>query len=229
MPIGIGILVVLMLIIFPSLFRTSINSNAIIVESVKRGTVENTLSAEGVVEPFGEMVLVSPATAKIKSIYQQAGAVLDSGQVILELDAEFMALEYKRLEDELRLKDNNVQKLRLELEKNLQQIKLENEIKNLQVKNFEASVNRMQRLYEIGGATKEALNQSQQDLEIARLEKEKLQSEYEYKKASFGQELANENILSSIQRQKLEELGKKLEDSKITANTPGMLTWVERE
>lgn len=52
-PIGIGILVVLMLIIFPSLFRTSINSNAIIVESVKRGTVENTLSAEGVVEPFG--------------------------------------------------------------------------------------------------------------------------------------------------------------------------------
>lgn len=227
-PIGIGILVVLMLIIFPSLFRTSINSNAIIVESVKRGTVENTLSAEGVVEPFGEMVLVSPATAKIKSIYQQAGAVLDSGQVILELDAEFMALEYKRLEDELRLKDNNVQKLRLELEKNLQQIKLENEIKNLQVKNFEASVNRMQRLYEIGGATKEALNQSQQDLEIARLEKEKLQSEYEYKKASFGQELANENILSSIQRQKLEELGKKLEDSKITANTPGMLTWVEK-
>lgn len=86
----------------------------------------------------------------------------------------------------------------------------------------------MQRLYEIGGATKEALNQSQQDLEIARLEKEKLQSEYEYKKASFGQELANENILSSIQRQKLEELGKKLEDSKITANTPGMLTWVEK-
>lgn len=103
-PIGIGILVVLMLIIFPSLFRTSINSNAIIVESVKRGTVENTLSAEGVVEPFGEMVLVSPATAKIKSIYQQAGAVLDSGQVILELDAEFMALEYKRLEDELQVK-----------------------------------------------------------------------------------------------------------------------------
>lgn len=83
-------------------------------------------------------------------------------------------------------------------------------------------------MYEIGGATKEALNQSQQDLEIARLEKEKLQSEYEYKKASFGQELANENILSSIQRQKLEELGKKLEDSKITANTPGMLTWVEK-
>lgn len=84
-----------------------------------------------------------------------------------------MALEYKRLEDELRLKDNNVQKLRLELEKNLQQIKLENEIKNLQVKNFEASVNRMQRLYEIGGATKEALNQSQQDLEDCQVRKGK--------------------------------------------------------
>lgn len=134
MPIGIGILVVLMLIIFPSLFRTSINSNAIIVESVKRGTVENTLSAEGVVEPFGEMVLVSPATAKIKSIYQQAGAVLDSGQVILELDAEFMALEYKRLEDELRLKDNNVQKLRLELEKTCNKLNLRTKLKICRLK-----------------------------------------------------------------------------------------------
>lgn len=227
-PVGIGISALLLFIILPSFFRASLDPDTIIIETVKHGTVENTLSAEGIVEPFGEMVLVSPATAKIKSIYQQAGTVLDSGQAILELDAEFMALEYKRLEDELRLKDNNVQKLRLELEKNLQQIKLENEIKNLQVKNFEAAVNRMERLYEIGGATKEALNQSKQDLEIARLEKQKLQSEYEYKKASFGQELANENILSSIQQQKLDELGKKLEDSKIKANSHGMLTWVEK-
>ncbi|SFS55554.1 HlyD family secretion protein [Zhouia amylolytica] len=227
-PMGIGGVVIFLLIGLPQFFRASLERDAVIIETVKRGSVANTLSAEGIVEPFGEVVLVSPATAKIKSVFREAGAVIDSGQAILQLDAEFMAREYKRLEDELKLKDNNVQKLRLELQKNLRQIKLENEIKELQVKNFIAAVDRMERLYEIGGATKEALNESKQNLEIARLEKEKLQSEYEYKKASFGQELANESILSSIQRQKLEELGKKLEDASLKAQQAGMLTWVEK-
>lgn len=227
-PAGITLGAIILLVVVPRFFRTSLDRNTIIIESVKRGNVENTLSAEGVVEPFGEIILVSPVTAKIKSVFHEAGAVIDSGQAILELDAEFMKLEYNRLNDELKLKDNNVQKLRLELQKNLQQIRLENEIKSLQVKNYEAAVNRMERLYEIGGATKEALDQSKQDLEIARLEKEKLQSEYEFKKASFGQELANENILSSIQRQKLDELGQKLEDSRLKTNISGMLTWVEK-
>ncbi|ETN95758.1 efflux RND transporter periplasmic adaptor subunit [Zhouia amylolytica] len=227
-PMGIGGVVIFLLIGLPQFFRSSLERDAVIIETVKRGSVANTLSAEGIVEPFGEVVLVSPATAKIKSVFREAGAVIDSGQAILQLDAEFMAREYKRLEDELKLKDNNVQKLRLELQKNLRQIKLENEIKELQVKNFIAAVDRMERLYEIGGATKEALNESKQNLEIARLEKEKLQSEYEYKKASFGQELANESILSSIQRQKLEELGKKLEDASLKAQQAGMLTWVEK-
>lgn len=227
-PMGIGGVVIFLLVGLPQFFRASLERDAVIIETVKRGSVANTLSAEGIVEPFGEVVLVSPATAKIKSVFREAGAVIDSGQAILQLDAEFMAREYKRLEDELKLKDNNVQKLRLELQKNLRQIKLENEIKELQVKNFIAAVDRMERLYEIGGATKEALNESKQNLEIARLEKEKLQSEYEYKKASFGQELANESILSSIQRQKLEELGKKLEDASLKAQQAGMLTWVEK-
>src|SRR5690606_1485537 len=115
------------------------------------------------------------------------------------------------LEEELNLKDNNVVRLKLELEKNIRDIELDDRIKDLQVQNFEALLSDAQRLLEIGGSTQEEVEKARQNLAIARLEKHKLENELEYRKASIESDVLNEKIQSSIQEKRLVEIQKKIE------------------
>ncbi len=213
--------------IFRQILSPTVRRADIIVGEVKAGEMENTVSANGTVEPSSEIVLVSPLSAKIRQVLIDNGSQVKAGDAILILDTEYSELEYTRLTDELKLKDNNVVRLRLELEKNIRDIELDDQVKNLQVKNFEALLADAKRLKAIGGMTQEEVDKAGQNLNIALLEKKKLENELKYRKESIASSVLNEQIQSSIQKKRLDELAKKLRNSTIRAEVPGVITWLD--
>lgn len=213
--------------IFRQLLTPAVKRSDLIVGEVKAGEMENTVSANGTVEPSSEIVLVSPLSAKIRQVVTENGKQVKSGDAILILDTEYSELEYQRLKDELKLKDNNVVRLKLELEKNIRDIELDDQVKNLQVKNFEALLADAKRLKNIGGMTQEEVDKANQNLNIALLEKKKLENELKYRKESIASSVMNEQIQSSIQQKRLDELAKKLKNSTIRAEAAGVITWLD--
>ncbi len=205
----------------------TVKRNSLIVGEVREGEMENTVSANGTVEPSSEIVLVSPLTAKIRRVVTENGNPVKVGDPILILDTEYSELEYERLKDELKLKDNNVVRLKLELEKNIRDIELDDEVKELQVKNFEALLADAKRLQAIGGMTQEEVDKARQNLNIALLEKKKLENELKYRKESIASSVLNEQIQSSIQKQRMDELAKKLKNATVRAEVPGVITWLD--
>lgn len=205
----------------------TVKRNSLIVGEVREGEMENTVSANGTVEPSSEIVLVSPLTAKIRRIVTENGNAVQVGDPILILDTEYSELEYERLKDELKLKDNNVVRLKLELEKNIRDIELDDEVKDLQVKNFEALLADARRLQAIGGMTQEEVDKARQNLNIALLEKKKLENELKYRKESIASSVLNEQIQSSIQKQRMDELAKKLKNATLRAEASGVITWLD--
>lgn len=213
--------------IFRQLLAPTVKRSDLIVGEVKAGEMENTVSANGTVEPSSEIVLVSPLSAKIRQVVTENGTQVKTGDAILVLDTEYSELEFQRLQDELKLKDNNVVRLKLELEKNIRDIELDDQVKNLQVKNFEALLADAKRLKAIGGMTQEEVDKANQNLNIALLEKKKLENELKYRKESIASSVMNEQIQSSIQKKRLDELAKKLKNSTIRAEVAGVITWLD--
>lgn len=213
--------------LFRNLLTPTIKRSDLIVGEAREGEMENTVSANGTVEPSSEIVLVSPLSAKIRQVVTENGTQVKSGDAILILDTEYSELEFQRVKDELKLKDNNVVRLQLELEKNIRDIELDDQVKDLQVKNFEALLADARRLQAIGGMTQEEVDKARQNLAIALLEKKKLENELQYRKGSIASSVLNEQIQSSIQRKRLDELAKKLKNATVRAEVPGVITWLD--
>ncbi len=205
----------------------SVKRADILVGEVREGEIDNTISANGIVEPSSEIVLVSPLSAKVMKVVKENGTRVEPGEAILILDTEYTQMEFQRLVDELRLKDNNVVKLKLELEKNIRDIELDDQVKDLQLKKLRASLSDAQRLKTIGGVTQEEVDQAKQNLEIALLEKKKLENELKYRKESIASSVQNEQIQASIQKKRLDELDKKLKNATVHSTEEGVITWLE--
>ena len=111
------------------LLTKKIDNDDLHIATVEYGDMQNTLSADGVVIPSLEREVNSPVATEIKRIVKRNGEFVEKGDLILELDPEFTQLSYDQLYDELNLKRNNIDKLKLEYDKNLRDLDYQDQIK----------------------------------------------------------------------------------------------------
>ena len=199
------------------------------VVTVERGVMENTITASGLVVPAFEQQINAPVNTEIKSVLLRSGTRVEPGDLIIELDEEFVRLEFESINDELELKKNNITKLRLEFEKNLRELDYENQIKALQLSSLEAKLKDARRLKEIGGATQEEVQQAELNLQIANLEKKKLENDLNFRKQTINSDRRNLELEVMIQEKKLSELRRKLKETSVVAPRPGVITWLNED
>lgn len=199
------------------------------IARVEKGNMKSTLSAAGTVVAASERVINAPVTTEIQKVLLRTGAKVMPGDLILQLDQEFTTLEYEKLQDELSLRRNNIDKLKLEYDKNLRDLDYEDQIKALQLNELEAQLIDQKRLLEIGGATDEEVESADLQLKIARLQKQKLENELEFKRAVNSTEKNNLQLEYNIQAKRLKELRKKLSETKVKSPDAGVITWINED
>lgn len=227
--VWLGITLVAALFGFRKLISPSVEKSDFRFATVDRGPIENSLTASGMVIPAFEQILTSPTTARIQQVNLQSGTEVEPGDVIMELDDEYVSLEYEQLKDELNLRKNNVVSLKLQYDKDLRDLELEDQIKALQLSSLEALLADAQRLQKIGGATQEEVEKANLDLKIARLEKQKLENDLSYRQKSVNSDRRKLELEVQIQEKKLRELSRKLTETKVTAPQAGVVTWLNEE
>lgn len=214
------------------LLRNSLNNTVenkdIRIATAETGDVENTLTASGEVQPDFEAVVTSPITAVIQQTYLDAGASVKVGDKILELDKEFTQLNVDKLKDELELKRNSIIKLRWELEKNFYDLKINDSIKVLKINSLRADIENTKRLFKAGGGTRESIEQAEQNLRIAQLEKRQLENDIRIKQQTMRADIRESEIGAQIKEKDLQELQRKLQQANIVANRAGVLTYVNK-
>lgn len=214
------------------LLRNSLNNTVenkdIRIATAETGDVENTLTASGEVQPDFEAVVTSPITAVIQQTYLDAGASVKVGDKILELDKEFTQLNVDKLKDELELKRNSIVKLRWELEKSFYDLKINDSIKVLKINSLRADIENTKRLFKAGGGTRESIEQAEQNLRIAQLEKRQLENDIRVKQQTMRADIRESEIGAQIKEKDLQELQRKLQQANIVANRVGVLTYVNK-
>ena len=199
------------------------------ITKVERGDIQNTLTASGVVVPTYEREINAPVDTEIEKVLKSSGSVVKAGDLILQLDEEYTQLTYDQLNDELLLKRNNVDKLKLEYDKNLIDLGYQDNIKGLQLEELTAEVTDQKRLKEVGGATAEEVEQAELLLKIAKLEKKMLENELTYRQNVNVNEKRGLELEYTIQENKLKELSRKLRETKVKAPQAGVITWINQD
>lgn len=209
-------------------FSSSIKKQNITTAVVEIGNIENTISASGEILPEFEQVITSPVNASIKSVSMDAGSSVKPGQSILSLDKQATDMEYEKLKFQLEGKKNNIEKLKLEFNKSFYDIQSNNSIKELKINSLQAAVENAKRLYKAGGGTREEIDQAEQDLKVALLEKKQLENEIKSKQQTMKVDIKESQIAAQIQQTDLTELQRKLQQANIVANRAGVVTWVNK-
>lgn len=209
-------------------FKPALTEADITTAVVEVGTIENTINATGEILPEFEEILSSPINASIKEVLLDAGKKVDHGQSILTLDKSASQTEYDRLRFQMESKENEIRKLRLDLEKSFFDIKSNNSIKQLRISNLKDGVAAAQRLLKAGGGTKEDVERAALDLKVAELEKLQLENEIKSKQQTMKIEIREAEIALKIQQNELESLNKKLKLADVIATRSGVVTWVNK-
>ena len=211
------------------ILSTNINLSEFRTTTVESGPVNQSVTASGIIIPSFEEVLTSPISGAIEKVHTLPGTAVEKGDELLQLDKEFTQLEYEQLKDQLTLRENNVLKLKLEFDKNVKDLKLDDEMKLLQISSLEAALKDIKHLQEVGGATIEDVEEAELLLKISKLEKKKLENELEFREASLEKDKQNLELEVEIQKKKLAELSRKLRETNVTAKRRGVVTWVNEK
>ena len=213
---------------FRAYIKSSVERSSITTAVVELGNVENTLNASGEVLPEFEEVLTSPIHASIKEALRNAGNKVKAGESVLTLDKSGSEADYEKLKFQLESKQNEINKLRLDLNKSFYDIKSNNDIKQLRISSLIDAVENARRLFKAGGGTQENVEQAQLNLQVARLEKQQLENEIRSKQQTMQIEIKEAQISGAIQRSDLNALQRKLDLANIVATRPGVVTYLNK-
>jgi HlyD family secretion protein len=193
------------------------------------GKVEEAITASGLVVPAFEQQLTASISAAIQEVHRQSGDQVERGDTILQLDEEYIRLQFESLTDQMELKKNKITRLRHEYDKNIQDLAYESEIKALQISSLEAQLADTRRLREIGSATPEEVDQAQLQLDIARLEKQKLDNELRFREQVLPGDRRNLELEVRMEEKKSSELARKLRETSVIAPRSGVITWINED
>jgi HlyD family secretion protein len=208
--------------------KTSVKQNDIRTAVAEVGSIENTLTASGEVQPEFEQVITSPITAIIQNVLLNEGANVQKGQRILELDKEFTRLNFEKQKDQLDLKRNSIVKLKLDLDRSFFDLKINDSIKAFKINALNADVENAKRLYKAGGGTRETIEKADNDLHIAQLEKRQLENDLRTRQAIMQSSIRETEISASIQEKELKEFERKLQQADILTTRAGVLTFINK-
>ncbi|GAB3571050.1 efflux RND transporter periplasmic adaptor subunit [Spirosoma luteolum] len=206
--------------------QTTIDADKIRTAVVQTGPVEQTLTATGEVIPAFEQAITSPIRASIRRVLLTPGARVRPGQPLVELDKSLTQIELEKLQDQLALKQNSIEQLRMRLDKNLYDADVSDQIKSLNINRLRAELDDAKRLLTVGGRTPEDVTRAENALRIAQLEKKQLENELAYNRRSMGASLKESQLQASIEGTNLRVLTQKLRQADVRADRAGVLTWV---
>ncbi|MCF0054278.1 efflux RND transporter periplasmic adaptor subunit [Dyadobacter sp. CY356] len=224
--VAVIIAIALAIYLFRNSLKGTIEASRIRTAAVETGDVENTISASGEIIPAYEQIITSPIRASIRRVLINPGTPVSPGQAIVDLDKSLTEIELEKFQDQLALKKNSIEQLRMKLNKNLFDAEISDKIKLLNINKLRADFEDAKRLKKVGGGTGEDITRAENELKIAELEKKQLENDLSYNRESMGASLKETELGARIEGNNLKELSHKLKMADIVADRKGVLTWV---
>ncbi len=210
-------------IIWKNPLLPSIKSNELETALVEIGEVVKTVPASGIVEPENEVLLLSPESSVITSIENGVGNRVDEGDVILRLDDKPIRDQIEDIQDQIEVKNNNLEKtilnaknIRVDLDYNV-------EVKKLKIVSIKSELVDQEQLLEVGGISPAKFEKTKQELTLAEKDLETILAKNNIRLQQLAAEEKGLKLQIEIQQKELDQKKELLEKMVIRAPSSGII------
>jgi len=197
------------------MLRPSADEDNLRFAVVEKGDVLNSINATALVLPAFEEQVNAPVATTIKEVILTAGTQVQSGDILLRLDREYVGLQLDGRRDQLALKENSIGLLQMEYQRDLKELGYDAKIKELELAAAEARLGDARRLLKVGGATEEEVEAAELAVKITKLETDKLNNQLSYSRNSLAGRERKLQLEVGMEEKEVQQLSRKLRETKI--------------
>jgi len=207
------------------MLRPSADEDNLRFAVVEKGDVLNSINATALVLPAFEEQVNAPVATTIKEVILTAGTQVQSGDILLRLDREYVGLQLDGRRDQLALKENSIGLLQMEYQRDLKELGYDAKIKELELAAAEARLGDARRLLKVGGATEEEVEAAELAVKITKLETDKLNNQLSYSRNSLAGRERKLQLEVGMEEKEVQQLSRKLRETDVRAPRSGVVTW----
>jgi len=212
-----------------SFMRTGVKTKDLVFSTVDKGTIEVSVSASGKVVPAFEEIINSPINTRIVEIYKKGGDSVDIGTPILKLDLQSVETDYKKLLDEEQMRSYKLNQLRVNNQTKLNDLAMKIKVSAMQLNRKKVELRNEQYLDSLGSGTTDKVRQAELSYNVAQLEYEQLEQQYDNEKEVLAAEYKVQELDFSIFRKGLAEMKRTLDDAQIRSPRKAILTYINNQ
>lgn len=226
---GFGVASVIVISVLISFMRTGVKTKDLVFSTVDKGTIEVSVSASGKVVPAFEEIINSPINTRIVEIYKKGGDSVDIGTPILKLDLQSVETDYKKLLDEEQMRSYKLNQLRVNNQTKLNDLAMKIKVSAMQLNRKKVELRNEQYLDSLGSGTTDKVRQAELSYNVAQLEYEQLEQQYDNEKEVLAAEYKVQELDFSIFRKGLAEMKRTLDDAQIRSPRKAILTYINNQ
>jgi len=209
--------------------RPGVDAADIVVAEVRRGTVDNTINAAGVVIPVHEEVVSSPGMSRVARVLAKPGQQVKQGELLLELDDREIRLALDSLKEQLAQQENKVATLRIEMEQKLKQTASAIELLEIDLQASRALRERNRKLRESGLVSGQDLLTSELNVQRNEVQLRQQRALIEDTRRATAGSIAAAKLQQAILQKQIVRQESLLEQTRVRAPFSGMLTSLVEE
>lgn len=223
---SVAVLLILPAALVPRWIEGRLDVKKLEVAEVDYGPIEVTVGASGKLTPLLEEIIVSPVNSRILEVYKNPGDSVKAGEPLLKLDIASAETEYSLKTDEMEILKSKEIQVKIRLDNLLRELTMEQQIKEMQLKQLLADVEGEKYLNKIGASTPDKVSRAELNYEEAKLQLQLLGQKIENERANAGAELRVQQLESSILEKTIEDRARLLQDARILSPKAATLTFI---
>ena len=167
-----GAVAVVAVVLLAVLIQPSVRESGLRLATVDTGSIEFAVSATGKVVPGYEEVINSPISSRVVEVYKRAGEVVQAGEPLLRLDLAAVQTEYDNMLDEERMKELQLEKLRITNRNNITEMEMNIDIQEMELDRKAAALRNEKYLDSLGAGTPDKVREAELDYTVSSLKLE---------------------------------------------------------
>ncbi len=205
-----------------------VSEKSLIIKTADVGTIESSVSASGKVVPLYEVTIVSPVATKIMEIYCNEGDTVVPGESLLRLDLQSTETEYRKANDQLNMKRNEIEQASLSVTTHLTDLEMRIKTKEMAVSHLGAEVANEKRLDSIGSGTGDRIREAELAYETGKLELAQMKMQLENERKSQAAAFRSKQLEGEIYQRNFEAMKRTLDDARVSAPKAGTVTYLNK-
>ncbi len=208
----------------PSIKRTDIRTAV-----VKKGTINATVNASGLVVPMIEETISSEISSQVSKVYARPGQWLTKGDTILQLNTQSVLLSIDKLSEQIALKDSHIDAKKLNLKKSINDIESSHALLSVDLESRVARASRLEHLTKTGASSQQNLLEAKLNIKRTKIEMKQLLQAIKDLTSTTEADIRGLKLEKSLLQKSLSEQQRLLKLAEVKASRSGVLSWLKHD